>query len=236
MILSIFVITNLDITSLTAETTSDGVEEWNRKKIEYQLKGTDNSNITFEKYLEECSVRMDIDGVKRHILMKDDEIFVNGKKFDIGSYSKLSLNAEKDYLVVKIVKTWNQSSTHSSESSFTNNLKTTSSKSSSSSKSSGKSLLALGFINFASRIEFRFEGGDSIDNSINIDSGKCVIEFEIDKGKNGQKIVIKPSMIEIDKDQIKIVNNPKTSMSATKKKDSLRIKVDGKEVWAKNER
>ena len=215
--------------------TSDGVENWNGKKIHYQLKGRENPNITFEKNREVCAIGMEIDGVKRHLLLKDDEIVVNGRKFDTGSYSELSLNASKDFLIVKIVKTWSQASSHSAENSSTNDLNSTSSRSSSSRKSSGKSLLALGFVDFAAGIEFRFEGGDSIENSIQIDSGKCVIEFDIDKGKNKRKIVIKPSLIEIDNDQRKIGDNPKIALSATKKRASLRIKVNGKEVWAINE-
>jgi len=215
--------------------TSDGVEDWRGRKIHYQLKGREKPKITFEKNGQQCLVRLDVDGVKRHLLIKDDEIVVNEKKFDTGSYAELSLDGGKDFLIVKIVKIWSHSSSGSAKSSSTNNFHSTSESSSSSSQSSGKSLLALGFIEFAAGIEFRFEGGDSVETRIQIDSGKCVIEFDIDKGKNKRKIVIKPSVIEIDNEQRKIVDNPLIALSATKKRASLRIKVNEKEVWARNE-
>ena len=236
-----FVVNNSNNTATAKPTpsdllkTSNGVEDWMGRKIHYQLKGSEKPNITFEKNREACSIRLDIDGVKRRLFMKDDEILVNDRKFDTGSYSELSLNASKDFLIVKIVKTWSHSSSHSAESASANDLISTSSSASSSSKSSGKSLLALGFVDFAAGIEFRFEAGDSIENSVQIDSGACVIAFDIDEGKHKRKITIKPNLIEVDNHQRKIGDNPKIALSATKKRASLRIKVNEKEVWATNE-
>ena len=214
--------------------TSDGVEDWRGRKIHYQLKGREKPQITFEKKSQHCLVRLAVDGVKRQLLMKDDEIVVNEKKFDTGSYAELSLDGGKDFFIVKIVKIWSHNSSSSAESSSTKNSHSLSESSFSSSQSSGRSLLALGFVKFAAGIEFRFEGGDSIETRIQVDSGKCVIEVDIDKGKNKRKIVIRPGVIEVDNEPIEIVDNPLIALSATKKRASLRIKVNEKEVWARN--
>jgi hypothetical protein len=115
------------------------------------------------------------------------------------------------------VKIRSHSASHSSESSSSNNQHSTSSGSSSSSQSSGKSLLTLGFVDFAAGLEFRLEGGDSIENHVQVDSRECVIELDIDQGKNKRKIVIKPDMIEMDNEQRKIEKNQKITLTGTQK-------------------
>jgi RNA polymerase sigma factor (sigma-70 family) len=224
-------------------TTSEGVEDWNRRRIHYQLKGKENPTITFEKNRDACSIRTDTDGVRRHLFIRDDEILIDGRKFDTGSYSELSLSASRGFLVVRLVKTWSQSSSHSVKSSADNSsgndLNSASSRSSTSSQSSrassGKTLLVLGLVDFGAGIEFRFEGGDSIENRIHLDSGKCVIEFDIDQGKHKRRVVIEPSLIAIDNDERKTGENPKITLSATQKRASLRIRANGEDVWATNE-
>ena len=81
LVVSFYVI-YIGIFNLTAEMTSEGVENWGRREIYYKLKANEKPDITFQKKPEACDIKVDTDGVKRSILLKDDEIVVNGKKFD----------------------------------------------------------------------------------------------------------------------------------------------------------
>ena len=51
---------------------------------------------------------MDVDGNECDIVLKDNEITINGRKYDTGNYSNITLDAAKDYLIVTVVKTWNR--------------------------------------------------------------------------------------------------------------------------------
>lgn len=220
------------VTSASAQIRSEGMEAWGDREIHYELRARQEPSIGFKKNRDECRITLDTDGVSRRLLLKDDAIVVNGTHRDTGSYSAVSLSAEKAFVIVTVSKTWTHESSHSSSHSTVSDSVHSSSGSSSANRSSGRSVLALGFTDFNGEIEFRLEGGDSIESRITTGSQQCVIEFDIDDGKNKRSIVVQPGSIEVDGERRKIGDYSKLLMTARKSRSSLRIKVDEKEIWA----
>jgi hypothetical protein len=222
---------------LWAEKRASGTEHWQGKEIDYELSGEASSDIEFSKSGRECRITMVIDGRERTLTLKDEDIVVDGEHLDVGSYARLSLNAERDFLIMNLVVTrsWSSSSSGSASSHATSGTNTTTSEKKSRSRSSGKSTdyLAFGFTDLNDmRIRFRLKGGRSVDSSITTGPEERVISFEIDEGKNQGTIAVKPGQLSIDGVRKTVDSDAQILVTATK--SSLEITADRTEVWSRD--
>ena len=220
---------------LRAESRASGAEDWQGKEIKYELSGEADSDIHFSKSTRECRITMTVDGLKRTVTLKDEDIDVDGEHLDIGSYASVSLNAERDFLIVNVVTTrsWSASTSGSASNHATSGASTTTSSKTSSSESSGRSTdyHSFGFTDMNDmKIRFRLKGGRSVDSSIATGPDERVIKFDVDEGKNERTIVVKPGLVDIDGVRKRVDSDAQLLVTATK--SSLSVTADGTGIWS----
>ena len=222
---------------LWADKRASGTEQWQGKQIHYELSGQTSSDVQFRKGERDCRITTIIDGRERTLTLKGEDIDVDGEHFDVGSYARISLNAERDFLIVSLVTTrsWGGSASGSASSQAAAGTSTTTSEKTSRSESSGKSTdyQALGFTDLNDvPIRFRLKGGRSVDCSIATRPDERVITFDIDEGKNERTIVIKPGQVIVD--GVGKTAGPVAQLLVTAMNGSLRITADRTEIWSQD--
>ena len=222
---------------LWAEKRASGTEHWQGKEIHYKVSGETSSDVQFRKGERECRITTIVDGRERTLTLKGEDIDVDGEHLDVGSYARISLNAERDFLIVSLVTTrsWGESTSGSASSQAASGTSTTTSEKTSRSESSGKSTdyLALGFTKLDDmQIRFRLKGGRSVDCSIATSPAERVITFDIDQGKNESTIVIKPGLVIVD--GVRKTAGPVAQLLVTATNRSLTITADRTEIWSQD--
>jgi len=227
----------LGAADLRAEKRASGTEHWQGKEISYDLSGQTSSDVRFRKGERDCRITTIVDGRERTLTLKGEDIDVDGEHLDVGSYARISLNAERDYLIVRLVtsRSWGGSASGSASSQVTSGTSTTTREKTSRSESSGKATdyHALGFTELNNvPIRFRLKGGRSVDCSIAARPDERVITFDIDEGKNGSTIVIKPGLVIVDGSAR--TASPVAPLLVTATNGSLRITADRTEIWSRD--
>ena len=115
---------------LRAEKRASGTERWQGKDITYELAGQTRSDVQFRKGERDCRITVTVDGRERTVTLRDEDIDVDGERFDLGSYARISLNAERDFLIVNLVTTrsWGASASGSASSQMASGTSTTASE------------------------------------------------------------------------------------------------------------
>lgn len=222
---------------LWAERRASGTEHWQGKQIDYELSGKTSSDIRFRKGGRDCRITTIVDGRERTLTLKGEDVDVDGEHLDVGSYARISLNAERDFLIVRLVTTrsWGASTSGSASSQAASGTTTTTSEKASRSESSGKATdyHALGFTELNKmQIRFRLKGGRSVDCSIATRPDERVISFDIDAGKNERSIVIKPGLVTVD--GVGKTADSVAQLLVTATNGSLRITADRTELWSQD--
>jgi hypothetical protein len=222
---------------LWAEKRASGTEHWQGKQIDYELSGETRSDVRFRKGERDCRITTIVDGRERTLTLKGEDIDVDGEHLDVGSYARISLSAERDFLIVKLATTrsWGESASGSASSQAAAGTTTTTSEKTSRAESSGKSTdyQALGFTELNELpIRFRLKGGRSVDCSIATRPDERVITFDIDEGKNESTIVIKPGQVIVD--GVGKTAGPVAQLLVTATNRSLRITADRTEIWSRD--
>ena len=224
------------VADLRAEKRASGTELWQGKDITYELSGETRSDVQFRKGDRDCRITMTIDGRERTVTLRDEDIDVDGEHFDLGSYARVSLNAERDFLIVNLVtaRFWGASASGSASSQAASGASTATSEKTGRSGSSGTSTdyHALGFTELSGvPIRFRLTGGRSVKCSIAPRPDERVIRFDIDEGKNERTIVIRPGLVIVD--GVARTAGPAAPLLVTASKDSLRITAGRREIWSR---
>jgi hypothetical protein len=222
---------------LGAEDRTSGTEHWEGKEIRYELSGEAEPDIQFSKTARECRITVTIDGRERMVTLRDNDIDIDSEHLDVGTYARVSLNAERDFLIANLVTTrsWSSSASASESSQATSGSRTTSSEKSSRSESSGKStdFHALGFTELNDMpIRVRLKGGRSAECSIAAGPDQRVIRFDVDGGKNEGTITIQPGTVSIDGVTKTFDRAARLLVTATK--GSLKVTSDNTEIWSRD--
>ena len=223
--------------ALRAEKRASGTELWQGKEITYELSGETRSDVQFHKGERDCRIITTIDGRERTVLLRGEDVDVDGEHFDVGSYVRVALNAEREFLIVSLVTTrsWGANASGSASSQAASGTSTTTSEKTGRSESSGKSTNyhALGFTDLRGvPIRFALTGGRSIKCSIAPRPDERVIRFDIDEGNNESTIVIKPGLVSVD--GVARTADPVAPLRVSASKDSLRITAGEKEIWSRD--
>jgi hypothetical protein len=91
--------------ALRAEKRASGTELWQGKEITYELSGDTRSDVQFHKSERDCRIITTIDGRERTVLLRGEDVDVDGEHFDVGSYIRVALNAKREFLIVSLVTT-----------------------------------------------------------------------------------------------------------------------------------
>jgi len=222
---------------LWAEKRASGTEHWLGKDITYELAGQTRSDVQFRKGETDCRITVTVDGRERTVTLRDEGVDVDGGRFDLGSYARVSLKAERDFLIVNLVTTrsWGASASGSASSLTASSPSNTASEKTGRSESSGKSTdyRALGFTELSGMpIRFALTGGRSVTCSITPRPGERVIRFDIDEGKNESTIVIKPALVIVD--GVTKKTGPVAPFFVTASNNTLKITVDRRDIWSRD--
>ena len=221
---------------LRAERRTSGTEHWQGKQITYEISGQTRSDVQFRKGERDCRILMTIDGRERTVILRGEDVDVDGEHFDVGSYVRLSLNAQPDFLIVNLVtvRSWGAGASGSASSQAVSGTSTTTSGKTSRSESSGKSTdyLAFGFTELRDKpIRFTLKGGRSVKCSLAPRPDERVIRFDVVGGKNASAIVIKPGLVIVD--GAAGTTGPAAPLLVTASNGSLRITTDRREIWSR---
>ncbi len=222
---------------LGAEGRTTGTELWQGKEIRYELSGETESDIQFAKAAGECRITLVVDGRERTVTLEDEDIDVDGERIDVGSYSRATLNAERDSLIVNLVTTrsWSNSTSASTSGQATEGANTSKRSNTSRSQSSGKATdyHAFAFTSLEGRpIRARLKGGRSVDCAIAAGPDERTIRFDVDGGENRGTVVITPGQVRVDGATRPVDREAHIVVTATK--SSLSITADGTEIWSRD--
>ncbi len=218
---------------VAARQHASGTEVWQGKTVTYELSGGTRPDIQIRKGDQDCRVRITIDGRARTVTLKDDDVAVDGERFDVGSYARVSLNAGRDFLIVSLVVTrsWGASASGSSTSQTASGTLAKTRGKTSGSESSGTSAehVALGFTDLRGvPIRVRLQGGRSVTCSLVPGADERVIRFNIDEGKNARTVVMKPGLVIVDGVAKSTGAGPPITVTASK--NALRITAGRSEI------
>jgi hypothetical protein len=222
---------------MRAEKRASGTEHWQGKEIGYELSGDVRSDVRFRMGDQDCRIIVTIDGRERTVILRGEDVDVDGEHFDVGSYVRISLNAQRDFLIVNLVTTrsWGASASGSASSQSASGAGAAAAEKTSRAESSGTSTeyLAFGFTELkAMPIRLRLKGGRSVECSLAPRPDERVIRFDIDQGKNASTIVVRPGLVIVDGDAR--TAGPGTPLLVTASRHSLRITAGQKEIWARD--
>ena len=222
---------------LTAQQGASGTEMWQGKTVTYELSGDTRPDIQIRKGERDCRIAMTIDGRVRTVTLRDDDLDVDGERFDLGSYARVSLNAGRDFLIVSLVVTrsWGASASGSSTAQTASGTLAATSGKTSGSESSGTSTeyYALGFTDLRGvPIRLRLQGGKSVMCSIVPGADQRAIRFDIDEGKNTRAVLVKPGRVIVD--GVEKPAGPAAPILVTASKNALRITAGRSEVFSRD--
>ncbi len=221
---------------VAAQQRASGTEVWQGKTVTYELSGDARPDIQIRKGDQDCRVTITIDGRARTVTLKDDDVAVDGERFEVGSYTRVSLNAGRDFLIVNIVarRSWGASASGSSTSQTASGTIATTRGTTSGSEASGTSTEyhALGFTDLRGvPIRFRLQGGRSVTCSIVPGADERAIRFNIDEGRNERTLVVKPGRVVVD--GAEKPTGPGAPITVTASKNALRITAGQREIWSR---
>lgn len=222
---------------LTAQERASGTGVWQGKTITYELSGNTRPDIQIRKGGRDCRVTVTIDGRVRTLILRDDDLDVDGERFDTGSYASVSLNAARDFLIVGFVVTrsWGASASGSSTAQTASGTRATTSGKASGSESSGRSTEhhALGFTDLRGvPVRLRLNGGRSITCSIVPGADERAIRFDIDQGKNAHAVLVKPGLVVVD--GVEKSTGPGAPITVTASKNAMRITAGRHEIFSRD--
>src|SRR5512139_2358137 len=74
---------------MQAEQRASGTEHWQGKEIGYELSGDTRPEVRFRMGGQECRITVTIDGRERTVVLREEDVDVDGEHFDVGSYVRL---------------------------------------------------------------------------------------------------------------------------------------------------